>query len=74
MNTDIEILTDEMRLRPFHSEVERLWADNTKARELFGWTPAYANREGFKCGLAETAEWFAVAKNLRSYKEDIYNI
>ena len=74
MNADIEILTDEVRLRPKHSELERLWADNSKARELFGWSPRYAGREGFKRGLAETAEWFADAVNLRGYKADIYNI
>lgn len=74
MNADIEILTDEARLRPTHSEVERLWADNSKALELFGWTPSYAYREGFKQGLAETAEWFVNTDNLRSYKADIYNI
>lgn len=74
MNVDIEVLTDEARLRPTHSEVERLWADNSKACELFGWTPKYAYREGLKRGLAETAEWFADAENLRGYKADIYNI
>lgn len=74
MNVDIEILTDEARLRPTHSEVERLWADNSKARELLGWTPSYADRAGFKRGLAETAVWFANAENLRGYKADIYNI
>lgn len=74
MNTDIEILTDEVRLRPTHSEVERLWADNSKARELFGWAPKYAELDGFKRGLAETVEWIEDADNLRGYKADIYNI
>ena len=37
MNAEIEIITDEERLRPENSEVERLWADNTKAKQLFGW-------------------------------------
>ena len=74
MNADIEILADEARLRPSHSEVERLWADNSKASDLFGWTLNYAGREGFKRGLAETAEWFIDAENLRGYKADIYNI
>ena len=74
MYADIEILTDEARLRPSHSEVERLWADNSKASDLFGWTLNYAGREGFKRGLAETAEWFIDAENLRGYKADIYNI
>ena len=74
MNADIEILTDEVRLRPTHSEVERLWADNSKARELFGWAPKYAELDGFKRGLAETVEWIGDADNLRGYKADIYNI
>jgi NAD dependent epimerase/dehydratase len=74
MGKEIEIITDDTRLRPSNSEVERLWADNSKARELFGWSPQYAGRDGFKRGLAETAEWFVNPENLRGYKADIYNI
>jgi NAD dependent epimerase/dehydratase len=74
MNTEIKIITDEERLRPKNSEVERLWADNTKAAQLFGWQPSYGGREGFKRGLAETAEWFIQAGNLSGYKVDVYNI
>jgi NAD dependent epimerase/dehydratase len=74
MGKEIEIITDDSRLRPSNSEVERLWADNNKARELFGWSPQYAGRDGFKRGLAETAEWFVNPENLRGYKADIYNI
>ena len=74
MNTEIEIITDEARLRPENSEVERLWADNAKARQLLGWQPSYGGREGFKRGLIETAEWFAQPDNLRGYKADIYNV
>lgn len=74
MNTEIEIITDEARLRPGNSEVERLWADNTKVKTLFGWQPGYGGRDGFKRGLAETARWFLQPDNLRGYKSDIYNI
>jgi NAD dependent epimerase/dehydratase len=74
MNTEIEILADEVRLRPENSEVERLWADNAKAKQLFGWEPEYGGLEGFKSGLAETASWFTRPENLRVYKTDIYNI
>ena len=74
MKADIAIITDEKRLRPENSEVERLWADNTKAKELFGWQPRYSGREGFKRGLAETAEWFMDPANLARYKSDIYNL
>ncbi len=74
MKADIEIITDENRLRPENSEVERLWASNTKARKLFGWQPRYGGREGFKRGLAETIEWFIKPDNLAKYKSDIYNL
>lgn len=74
MNREIEIITDEVRLRPEKSEVNRLWADNTKAKELLGWVPTYGDREGFKRGLAETAQWFTEGDNLQAYKANLYNL
>ncbi len=74
MGLKIEIETDKERLRPEKSEVERLWADNAKAQKLFGWTPYYTGRDGFKRGLAKTVEWFSEPKNLAAYKADIYNV
>ncbi|TKB95361.1 MAG: SDR family NAD(P)-dependent oxidoreductase [Nitrospira sp.] len=74
MGTEIDIVTDQVRLRPENSEVERLWANNTKAKQLFGWQPAYGSRDGFKRGLAETVEWFQDPSNLSRYKVDLYNI
>jgi NAD dependent epimerase/dehydratase len=74
MNATVEITSSEKRLRPENSEVERLWADNSKANELFGWQPTYSGRDGFKRGLEETIAWFTESDNLRSYKSDIYNL
>jgi NAD dependent epimerase/dehydratase len=74
MGVDLEILTDEMRIRPEASEVHRLWADNSKARNLFGWHPNYGGREGFKRGLTETSAWFRQPGNLVGYKTNIYNL
>ena len=74
MGVKIEILTDEQRLRPKKSEVERLWASNAKAFELLGWQPQYGSLEGFRRGLAETVGWFNKPSNLASYKPDIYNL
>ena len=74
MNKEIESVTDESRVRPENSEVERLWADNSKAKQLLNWRPAYGGREGFKRGLTETAEWFLNPANLAAYKADRYNI
>jgi nucleoside-diphosphate-sugar epimerase len=70
----IEIVTDEVRLRPEKSEVERLLASNRKADELLGWQPKYGGLEGFRRGLSETVEWFRTPANLASYKSDIYNL
>lgn len=74
MNTDVEIATDEDRLRPVNSEVERLWASNEKAKKLFGWQPAYPGVDGLRRGLEKTAAWFSDPANLLQYKADRYNI
>jgi dTDP-glucose 4,6-dehydratase len=74
MGTEIDIITDNQRLRPKKSEVDRLWADNSKAKKLLGWKPQYAGLEGFKRGLQETTNWFLSSDNLADYKSDRYNL
>lgn len=74
MGVEIEIVTDDDRLRPPGSEVERLWADNSKAKELLGWEPSYGGHDGFRRGLQETAIWFTEPANLSNYKLGRYNI
>ena len=74
METSIETITDGQRLRPEKSEVERLWASNSKARELLGWQPKYGGREGFMRGIKETIEWFREPSHLAAYKANIYNL
>lgn len=68
MNVPITIETDDQRVRPVHSEVERLRCDNTKIFECTGWRPKYNLREG----LTETINWFR--ENFNIYKADIYNV
>jgi NAD dependent epimerase/dehydratase len=74
MNAQVEIITDEIRLRPQHSEVERLWADNTKAKRLFDWQPTYGGYDGFRSGLQETVKWFLQPANNHGYKSQLYNV
>ncbi|SFF46161.1 dTDP-glucose 4,6-dehydratase [Paenibacillus algorifonticola] len=74
MNKNIEIVSDEIRLRPEKSEVERLWADNSKAKRLLQWQPEYAGLEGFRRGLGETIEWFTKPGALSKYKAGQYNV
>lgn len=74
MGVEIEIETDDIRLRPDKSEVERLWADNRKALDLAGWQPEYGGQGGLRRGLGETIDWFRNPANLNLYKADRYNI
>lgn len=74
MGVDIEIEAEQVRVRPAKSEVERLCADNSKAKRLLGWKPCYGGREGLKRGLSETAGWFLDPEHMKRYKADIYNI
>lgn len=74
MGVTIDLIADEVRLRPKTSEVERLWADNSKAKRLLSWQPEYGGVNGFEKGINETVEWFSQYKNLSKYKSDLYNI
>lgn len=73
MNQEITIETEEQRTRPKNSEVERLYADNSKAKALLGWSPEFAGVDGLRHGLTKTIEWFSNPDNLISYKANIYN-
>lgn len=70
INPAAKIITDEERLRPGKSEVERLFGSNIKIKELTSWQPDYS----LTSGLAETIAWFENKENLKQYKADIYNI
>jgi len=74
MGVEIEIQADPARLRPENSEVERLWADNSKAKALTDWEPAYGGQEGLRRGLEKTVAWFSDPENLKKYKAEIYNV
>lgn len=74
MGTEIEIETRDERIRPDDSEVERLFAGIERARTLLNWQPDHGGHDGFKRGLAKTAEWFSDTGNLALYKHDRYNI
>jgi len=74
MGVSVTIETEDVRLRPDKSEVERLWADNTKAGLLLNWQSAYGGLDGLRRGLGETAEWFRQSENLKQYKVGRYTI
>ena len=68
LDKKLKIEYEEERMRPQKSEVKRLLADNTKARRILGWQPAYSLEKGLK----KTISWFK--ENQGNYKPDIYNI
>ncbi|XQW85820.1 NAD-dependent 4,6-dehydratase LegB [Thalassotalea piscium] len=70
MQSDVEFVVDQKRIRPDKSEVFRLWCDNSKINELTGFTPEI----DIKTGLTKTVEWFSKANNLAKYKHGIYNV
>jgi NAD dependent epimerase/dehydratase len=70
MGSDLETITDERRVRPEGSEVQRLWCDNTMIRELTGFTPQVNLREG----LQQTIDWLSDPANLKAYKPQLYNL
>ena len=74
MGVEIQIESILERSRPEKSEVERLWADNSKAKELLGWSPTLGGIEGLSQGLEKTISWFNDPSNLSNYKADRYNI
>ncbi len=74
MGAQIEIENEAERMRPANSEVFRLLADNSKAVELLGWSPAHGGLEGFERGLRRTIDWFVQPENLAAYKTGIYNL
>lgn len=70
MESDVEFITEEQRLRPGKSEVLRLWGDNRKIKRLTGFEPTYDIRDGLK----RTINWFTNNNNLKHYKTGVYNV
>jgi NAD dependent epimerase/dehydratase len=70
MEVEAEIVSDDVRVRPKDSEVERLLGSNEKIKKLVGWEPAY----DLNVGLTQTISWFKSSNRAHSYKADIYNV
>lgn len=70
MNSDAELVLDNVRIRPEKSEVFRLWCDNTLIKNLTGYVPETNIKEGLKL----TIDWFTTGENIKKYKTDIYNV
>lgn len=65
---EVRLETDEQRRRPQKSEVERLLADNSKAKRLLNWQPRVSLEEG----LIRTINW--MREHVRRYRFGTYSI
>jgi NAD dependent epimerase/dehydratase len=70
MDSDVNYIEDQQRLRPSKSEVFRLWCDNTKITTLTGFKPETNIRDGLK----KTIDWIIQPNHLLKYKAEIYNV
>lgn len=70
MGVRIGIETDDDRLRPEGSEVERLLSSNARMASRTGWRPRVELEEG----LDRTIAWFSDPANLALYKSGLYNV
>jgi NAD dependent epimerase/dehydratase len=68
MGKPVKIVTDNERVRPRLSEVERLQACNLKAMDLMGWSPQI----GLDEGLTETIAW--IQNHQDYYNPEVYQI
>lgn len=68
INPIARIVSDDIRLRPENSEVNRLLGSNSKIHSLTSWKQEYS----LELGLQETIDF--LKRNLDKYKADIYNI
>ena len=64
-----KIVSEDQRIRPRESEVEKLVCNNNLMKKLTGWAPEISLDQG----LLNTVEWFKDKGKLRKYKSDIYN-
>jgi NAD dependent epimerase/dehydratase len=74
MGAKIEIESEQARMRPDKSEVERLFADASKAQRLLGWKPEFGGLAGLHRGLELTAKWFMDPANRARYKVGRYTV
>ncbi len=73
MKRPITIHSDQGRIRPNTSEVERLSVNSEKFQRKFGWKPEFGGETGLHRGLQKTIEWFVEPGNLAQYKSKQYN-
>jgi dTDP-glucose 4,6-dehydratase len=68
LGKELTIISEDQRIRPENSEVERLCADAGQAREQLGWEPKVSLEEG----LHQTIDW--IRQNVGGYRVGSYAV
>ena len=68
MNVSLRISSDEKRIRPALSEVERLKCDNSKILKMSAWKPKFT----LEAGLLNTIQW--LTSHLHLYEPEKYSV
>jgi dTDP-glucose 4,6-dehydratase len=68
LGQELDVVFDESRVRPQDSEVARLLADASKAKERLGWEPGVELDEGLRRTIED------VRSSLDSYDASVYNV
>ena len=70
INPNARIFSDNQRIRPKKSEVERLYGSNKKIKKLTAWSP----KVNLDQGISTTIDWFKESGNLKYYKPLVYSV
>lgn len=68
LGRQLDVELDAQRVRPEKSEVLRLISDNSKARRLLDWSPAYS----LDAGIRACVDWYSV--HLADYNRSAYTV
>ena len=68
VGTPITIESEDQRMRPARSEVDRLLADNSLARRLVAWEPKVSLEDG----LRDTIAW--IRRQPQKSRPDVYGV
>jgi len=68
LGVEVSVIEDGQRIRTGKSEVERLWCNNAKIKDLTNWSASY----NLEKGLIETIDF--LRSNLERYKPEAYNV
>ena len=68
MGVEVDSSLDTDRKAKLSLEVERLLADNSKAKRVLDWSPKYQGSTGLAEALSATVDWYLIPENRVKFK------